>query len=184
LVGQIGEILGEIHRPRLMTVSWADYDAEGVEGAFHDLVEVEAASWEAVVAKLDLGRDGGGMSVVSAVFIELDTAVAEDVGVRWAESSAELQISVAQPETTAEIASVSYRTLIDVWLPRTYGADGSARMNVGPAQQNRQRLERVLRGFKALVGGSIRVGASDYYFDEISETGFRDEGGRAASTAD
>ena len=183
LVGQVGEILGEMHRPRLMTLSWAEYDAEGVEGVFHDLEEIEVASWDAVAAKLEPGQHGGGMSAFSAVFIELDTAVAEGVDVRWAESSAELQISVPQPERTAEIASVSYRTLIDVWLPRTYGPDGSAHLNVGPAQQNRHRIERVLRGLKDLVGDSLRVGASDYYFDEISETGFRDEGGRAASTA-
>lgn len=177
VLDRIAPILMEMHRPRLMLVSWAEYDEQGEEAGFHELEQVECTTWEGVKAGLAMLAPDKGIFAVSALFMLMDTAVIDDDGVFWADSSAELQISIPPPERTPEVASVSYRTYIDVWLPRTYGKGKAERTNFGPAELNGPRIEVLLRAYAGLLGESYRVGESDYYYDSISETGFQGEEG-------
>ena len=176
VLDQAGPMLMEIHRPRQMLVSWAEYDEQGQEVGFHELEQVECTAWEDVKAGLDMIISGSGMFALSSLFLLMDTAVVEDGGVFWAESSAELQVSIPPPEQTPEVASLSYRTYIDVWLHKTYGKDRVERANDGPAALNGPRIEALLRTYSALLGESYRVGESDFYHDSISEMGFRGDG--------
>ncbi len=173
VLDRVVPMLIEMHRPRRMFVSWAEYDEQGQEAGFHELEQVECTTWEGVKAELATLAAGSGMFAVSALFLMMDTAVVEDGGVFWAESSAEIQVSIPPPEQTPEVASLSYSTYIDVWLPETYGKDRSKRANDDPAALNGPRIEALLRAFSALLGESYRVGESDYYHDSIGEVGFR-----------
>ena len=177
VLDRIAPMLMEMHRPRLMLVSWAEYGEQGLEVNFHELEQVECTTWGEVKARLAMLAPDKGNFAVSAMFMLMDTAVIDEDGVFWADSSAELQISVPPPERTPEVASVSYRTYIDVWLRKTYGKGKAERANYGPAALNGPRIETLLRAYAGLLGESYRVGESDYYYDAISETGFR--GGEA-----
>ncbi len=179
VLDRIVPILSEMHRPRQMLVSWAEYDEQGEEAGFHELEQIECTTWEGVEAELAMLGPASNIFAVSTLFILMDTAVINDDEVFWATESAELQISIAPPEQTPEVASVSYRTYIDVWLPKTYGKDRAERENYGPAALNGPRIEAMLRRYSALLGESYRVGESDFYHGAISETGFR--GGEAPS---
>jgi hypothetical protein len=172
VLDMVEPLLVEMHRPRRMLVSWAEYDPQGEEAGFHELEPVECETWEGVQAALDRFAAANDTFAVSALFLLMDTAVVEDDGVLWAESSAEFQVSIPPPELTPEVASVSYSTYIDVWLPRTLGKDKVERANDSPAGLNGPRLDRLLRAFSSLLGESYRVGESDYYYDAISEMGF------------
>jgi hypothetical protein len=173
MLDQVVPMLTEMHRPRRMFVSWAEYDEQGQEAGFHELEQVECQTWEGVKAELPMLAVANDMFAVSALFLLMDTAVVEDGGIFWADSSAELQVSVPPPELTPEVASVSYRTYIDVWLSVTFGEDKAERANYEPAELNGPRIEGLLRAYSALLGESYRVGESDFYHASISETGFR-----------
>ena len=100
VLDQVFPILMEMHRPRRMLVSWAEYDEQGEEAGFHELEQVESATWEGVKAELAMLASGNNTFAVSALFVLMDTAVIEDEGVFWADSSAELQVSIPPPEQT------------------------------------------------------------------------------------
>ena len=177
VIDQVGPILIELHRPRRMLVSWAEYDEQRAETGFHDLEQIECTTWEGVKVELAMLAPANSVFAVSALFLSMDTAIVSEDGVFWADSSAELQVSIPSPEQMPEVASVSYTTYIDVWLPITYGTDKTERANYGPAGLNGPRIEAMLRTYSALLGESYRVGESDLYHNAISEMGFR--GGQA-----
>ena len=177
VLDQVDPILMEMHRPRRMLVSWAEYDEQGEERGFHDLEQIECTTWEGVKVELAMLAPANSIFAVSALFLSMDTAIVNEGGVFWAEASAEFQVSIPPPEQTPEVAGVSYTTYIDVWLPITYGKDKTERANYGPAALNGPRIEVMLRTYSALLGESYRVGESDLYHDAISEMGFR--GGEA-----
>src|SRR6476661_10483462 len=78
LLDDVLPIVGSLHRPRQMQVSWAEYGAEGQEVRFHELEELEVASWEAVVSSLDrLAGAAQGTFALNSLFIKLDTEVVE-----------------------------------------------------------------------------------------------------------
>jgi hypothetical protein len=177
VLDQVFPILMEMHRPRRMLVSWAEYDEQGEEAGFHELEQVESATWEGIKAELALLASGTDTFAASALFVLMDTAVINDEGVFWADSSAELQVSIPPPDQTPEVASLTYSTYIEVWLSTTYGTDKAERANYGPAALNHPRIEALLRAFSALLGESYRIGQSDFYHDAIIEMGFRNDKG-------
>src|SRR6476620_2452289 len=75
VLDQVGPMLMEMHRPRLMLVSWAEYDEQGEEAGFHDLEQVECRTWEGVRTELATLAAGNGIFAVSALFMLMDTAV-------------------------------------------------------------------------------------------------------------
>jgi hypothetical protein len=169
-------IFSDLHRPRKLLVSWAEYDDQGTELAFKELVKFEASSWAETLGRLtQLSAAAHGIFALSALFVAMDVSVmGEDNVLSWVESAAELQISVSDTEFRPVSTVVSYRTYIDVWLPRTYDEQRVARSNEAAAARNGPRLATLLRAFRAQLGDSFRIGESTFYYDAITATGFRD----------
>jgi hypothetical protein len=173
LVCKARALLGPMHRPRDVQITWGDFDRSGQEIAFHESDRFAAANWSDVVVGLNgISERARGRFALSSLFVELDTAIIEDGATTWAESAAELQISIPSPETDAAEANVSYRTFIDIWLERTRGAEGEWRSNARAAADNASRLAAILRGFRDLAGETYRVGGSFHYHEFIRPTGF------------
>jgi hypothetical protein len=125
-----------MHRLRKGSVSWGEFDANGHEQGFHELVEIEDVDWNSPNRRLR-ERLVGEFTAVSALFLELDTWVISDASApemgTWAEASAELQVSFLAPELRPPLATVTYSTAIDVWLPVTYDQHFASRSNVSGA---------------------------------------------------
>lgn len=175
VLDQVIPLFSVLHRPRKMSVSWAAVDSQGRETEFHELEEMEVADWNAIGSNLSrLENDAGKVLALSCMFISLETAVVGN-GVSWADSSAELQISIPPPYNYPEAATISYTTYIDVWLSSTYDQDNSTRSNLEMSMRNRPRLEAMLHAFGQLVGDTFEVGESYFYDKALTKTGFKDQ---------
>jgi len=173
LLGDATELLRALHRPRELRISWAEFDAAGRELAFHEPDAFELAGWDEVAVRLkEIAAGARGRFALGSLFLTMDTAIIESGLELWANSSAELQISIAPPENDPVEASLTYRTFIDVWLTSTRNEAGAWRSNAAYSMENLPRLAALLASFRALVGRSFRVGASFFYHDRISGTGF------------
>jgi DNA-binding transcriptional regulator/RsmH inhibitor MraZ len=168
-------VLEASHRPSELRISWAEYSAEEEELAFHELEVYPVASWDEVLAQIErLRSTTSHQFAIECLFLELATRVIEATGDVWLPGSAELHLSIAQPELHPTTIEVGYTTHIDAWLSTTYDESYRPRSNHEIARANRPVLEGVLRSLRDLMGTTFQVDRSRLYPFAITDLGFRD----------
>jgi hypothetical protein len=166
-------LVSPMHRLRKVVLSWGELDSAGEELAFHELEELVDGPWEDLKSRVAERVSSAQRVFVSALFLELDTQVIGTMGggARWAEESAELQISFAPPEVDAASGAVMYSTSIDVWLPTTYTGE-KARANEEMAAANLPRLKALLSALARISRQELQAGQSKLYQRLLSPAGF------------
>jgi hypothetical protein len=176
VLSRVVPALQAMHRPRELELSWGDFDDGGNELAFHELERSSVAGWPDVAAELARATGAArGTAALSALFLELDTAVVElDGSMTWSDTSARLQISIEPPEVAPVVARVAYASYIDVWLSTTYGAGYQPRSNRAAAAANRPRLAAALHQLGACLDARVVAESSQLYPLALTDDGFRD----------
>ncbi|HWO21085.1 MAG TPA: hypothetical protein VNO30_20095, partial [Kofleriaceae bacterium] len=148
-----------MHHPSQLRISWGEYSADEEELAFHELEDYPVASWDEIVAQIErLHSTTSHQFAIECLFLELATRVIESTGEVWLPGSAELQLSIIQPELHPMTIEVGYTTYIDAWLSTTYDESHQPRSNHEVARANRPALEAVLRSLHDLTGTTFEVG--------------------------
>ena len=169
-------LIDPLHRISKMTISWAEYDAEEHEQAFHEHEDYAVTGWDQILDKLDelRGRTPNSFAVES-LFVELSTRVVEVDDEVWIPRSATLSLAIMRPELHPETIEVGYVTYIDAWLSTTYGDGYTARDNRAICRLNRPALHELLACFRALtIDGVLEVDKSDLYPFAVTKEGFVD----------
>lgn len=172
-LSELTPIFETFHRPTELIISWFELDHNDQEISFHELDEFPVRGWADVATCIEsLAPDKP--FAISCIFLKLDTEIIENRATVRVPASAELQLSIAPPETKPTSVGLSYTLFIDAWLSFTYGEEYAPRDNRSIAAANRPRLADALRHFREKVGSSFNVGRSQLYPFAICDAGFLD----------
>ena len=167
--------LGGDHRPRHLSMEWAQVDNRGNEIGFHDDDETDVNSWDEVTERLRALRSESIHGVVESMFVDLDVEVELESGLAWLERAGELQLSIGESDegSRAEI-SITYSTNVDIWLAENITTRNLGLKDNALAARNLPRLQQTLSRLEAALGASFAVCSSDRYLDQITVQGFRE----------
>lgn len=178
VVTEASRALGEIHRPRHVSIEWAEIDESGQEIAFHDDDETDVESWDDVLRCIRRLQRAGACGAIESLFVDLDTEVQLESGPSWLEGSAELQLSSGEAADSSRMTiAVTYATRVDIWLSENTSTRELGLDNRTLADCNRPRLVGTLQRLAASLGAPLSVSTSDRYLNEITPTGFRPDPG-------
>ena len=166
--------LGNIHRPRHVSIEWTEFDASGDEIGFHDDDETDVENWGDVIRCLQRLANDSAQGVIEALFIELDNEVELEDGPVWVRGAAELQFSIGNASDNARLEiTVVYSTNIDIWLRHNIATSKLDHDNRALATKNHPRLSQTLSNLSSTLGAPMAIFSSDRYRDYITPQGFR-----------
>ncbi|MEM7156377.1 MAG: hypothetical protein AAF799_26225 [Myxococcota bacterium] len=175
VVQRAADSLRDAHRPRHVSMEWAEIDDGGHEVGFHDDDETDVTSWEEVLGCLQRLGGNPDRGVVESMFVEFDTEVELDEGATWIERAGELQIGADRTLDEARVeVGVVYATFVDIWLAENRTTQTLGGRNDALAAKNRPRLHRTLARLATALEASFAAFSSDRYLSQLTDQGFRE----------